>query len=59
MFVNGKKYLSLKPAINMLNFQIFRSISNRFSATELREVSLNGNVYDVSVDYNSIDKSEI
>ena len=33
------------------------SISNRFSATESREVSLNGSVYDVSVDYNSIDKS--
>ena len=34
-------------------------ISNGFSATESRDVSLNGNVYDVSVDYNSIDKSAI
>ena len=35
------------------------SISNGFSATESREVSLNENVYDSSVDYNSIDKSDI
>ena len=32
---------------------------NEFSATESREVSLNGNVYDFTVDYNSIDKSVI
>ena len=35
------------------------SISNGFSATESREVSLNGNVHHFSVDYNSIDKSDI
>ena len=35
------------------------SISIGFSAIESREVSLNGNVYDFSVDYNSIDKSDI
>ena len=35
------------------------SISNGFSATHHREVSLNENVYDFSVDYNSIDKSDI
>ena len=35
------------------------SISNGFSATKSREVSLNGNVYDFSVDYNSIHKSNI
>ena len=33
-------------------------MSNGFSATESREVSLNGNVYDFLVDYNSIDKSD-
>ena len=37
----------------------FGSISNVYSATEAREVSLSGNVYDFSVDYNSIDKSDI
>ena len=46
----------------MLTFQhlsVSGTISNGFSATGSREVSLNGNVYDVSVDYNSIDKSDI
>ena len=36
-----------------------RIISNGFSAAESREVSLNGNVYDIYVDRNSIDKSDI
>ena len=35
------------------------SIPNGFSATESKEVSLKGNVHDFSVDYNSIDKSDI
>ena len=35
------------------------TISNELSATESREVLLNGNMYDFSVDYNSIDKSDI
>ena len=35
------------------------SISNEFSATESREVSLKGIVHDFSVDYDSIDKSDI
>ena len=34
-------------------------IPNGFSATESREVPLNGNVHDSSIDYNSIDKSHI
>ena len=33
-----------------------RSVSNRFSTTESREVFLNGNGYDFLVDYNSVDK---
>ena len=41
-----KKSLSLKPTI-------------KFGATEFREVSLKGNVYDFSVDYNATDKSDI
>ena len=48
-FFMEKRYLSLKPTI----------ISNGFSPTESREVSLNRNVYDFSVDYSSIDKSDI
>ena len=34
-------------------------MSNGFSAIESWEVYLNGNVYDFSIDYNSIDKSDI
>ena len=57
-----KKYSRLKPTMKMSTFQhklCHRSISNGFSATESREVSLNGNMYDFSLNYNSIDKSEI
>ena len=45
----------------MLTFQlnIILETSKRLSSTESREVSLNRNVYDFSVDYNSIDKSDI
>ena len=57
-----KKSLSLKSTIKNINFQIQfrpRSISNGFSATESREVSLRGNVHDFPVDYSSTDKSDI
>ena len=57
-----KKSLNLKPKTNNVNFPTqfcLGSISNGFRATESREVSLNGNVYDFTVDYNSIDKSDI
>ena len=36
-----------------------RSKSNGFRAAYFRKVSLNGNMYDISVDYNSIEKSDI
>ena len=35
------------------------NISNGFSVTESKEVSLNEKVYDFSVDYSSIGKSDI
>ena len=50
-----RKSLSLMPTIKNVNFRTqycLRSICNRFSATESKEVSVNGNVYDFSVDYN-------
>ena len=45
----------------MLTFQLnfLAEISNGFTATKSREVSLNGNVYYFTVDCNSIDKSDI
>ena len=58
MFVNGKEILKFKADSNNFNFSTqfyLRSKSNGFS--ESREVSLNGNVYDFLVDYNSIDES--
>ena len=57
-----KKYLNLKSTIKMLTLQhnfFLGSTSNGFSATESREISLDGNVYDLLVDYNSIDKSDV
>ena len=36
-----------------------RSISDGFSAIESRKVSVNGNVYDFSVNYKYFDKSDI
>ena len=45
----------------MLTFQL--NLSQKciygFSATESREVSLNGILYDFSIDYNSIDRFDI
>ena len=35
------------------------SISDEFSTTKSRKVPLNGNMYDFSANYNSIDKSNI
>ena len=60
LFVNGKEIIKFKEGnknINFLTRFCLGSTSDGFSATESREVSLN--VYDFSVDYNSIDKSDI
>ena len=61
LLVNGKKIFKFKADNKNANFSTqfcLGSISYGFSATESREVSLNGNVYDFLVDYNSIDKSD-
>ena len=62
LFVNEKKILRFKANNKYVNFPThfcLGSISNGFSATDSRKVSLNGNVYDFSVDYNFIDKWHI
>ena len=62
LFVNGKEIFKFKADNKNVNFPTqfcVGNISNGFSATEAREVSLKGNVYDFSVDYSSIDKSDI
>ena len=62
IIVNGKEIVKFKTDnknVNFLTQFCLGSISNGFSATESREISLNGNAYIFSVDYNSIDKSDI
>ena len=67
MFVNGKEIFQFKANnknvnnknVNFSTHFCLRSISNGFSAAESRDMSLNGNVYGFSVDYNSTDKSAI
>ena len=53
LFVNGKEFSKFKANNKNVNFPTqfcLRSISKGFEASESREVSLNGNVYDFSVD---------
>ena len=61
LFVNGNEIIKFKANNKNVNFWFcLGSTSDGFTATEKsREVSLNGNVYDFSVDYSSIDKSDI
>ena len=62
MSVNGKEIFKFKAGnknVNVPTQFCLWNISNGFSATESREVSLIGNVCDFLVDYNSIDKSDI
>ena len=62
LFVNGKEIFKFKADNKNVNFPTqfcHESISYGSGAAESREVSLNGNVYGFSVDYNSIDKSDI
>ena len=56
-----KKYLNFKPKIKCFSPTRFclGSIFDGFINIESREVPLNKNVYYFSVDYNSIDKSDI
>ena len=62
LFFNGKEVFKFKAGKKNVNFETqfcLGRISNSFSNTESREIPLNGNVYHFSVDYNSIDKSDI
>ena len=61
LFVNGKEIFKFKAAKKNVNFPTqfcLGSISNGFSGTGYREVSLNENL-SFSVDCNSIDKYDI
>ena len=61
LIVNGKEIYKFN-AINKNNFTsqfCLRSISNKFDRVDTEEVSFKGNVYDFSVDYDAINKSNI
>ena len=53
----------IRPTLTDITFilllSLLRHISNKFNKAESREVSLNGNKHDFSVDYNSFDKSDM
>ena len=55
LFINGKE----KKNVNFPYQFCLASISNKFDNVNSKEVSLKGNVYDFSVDYDCIDKSNI
>ena len=62
LFVNGKEIFKFRTNNKKFNFRThfcLGGISNGFTNTESKEVSLYGNAFDFSVDYNSFDKSVI
>ena len=62
LFFTGNEIFKFKADNKNVDFPTpfcLGSIPNGFSNTESTEVSLNGNRYDFSVDYNFIDKSDI
>ena len=62
LFANGKKSGNCKANNNNVNFPIqfwLGSTSEKFGKVESEEVSFKGNIYDFSIDYDVIDKSEI
>ena len=62
LFVNGKEIFKFKADSKNVNFPTqfcLGSISTELGAIDSREIFLKGNMYDFSVDYNVIDKSDI
>ena len=62
LFVGGKKPIRLKQIIKRSTFQLefcLGSTSNKFDYVEPEEVSFKENVYDFSVYYDAIDKSDL
>ena len=58
LFVNGKEIFKSKAKNKNVDFPTrfyLGNISNGFNATEFREVPLKRDLYEFSVDYNSID----
>ena len=61
LFVNGKKIYKSKSSnknVNFLTEFCLGSISNQLNYVESEKVSFKGNVYDFSVDYDTVCKSD-
>ena len=62
LFVNGKeifKFNTNNKNVNLPTKFCLGSISNGFGATSSRDISLKGNVYNLSVNYNAIVNCDI
>ena len=62
LFVNRKEIYKFKASNKSVNFTCqfcLRRITNKFDYVDSEEVLLKGNVYNFSVDYCSIDKSDV
>ena len=62
LFLNGKETYKFKANNRNVNFPsrfCLGSISNEFHYADSKEISFKGTVYDFSVDYSAIDKSNI
>ena len=62
LFVNGKEIFKFNANNKNFSFSTqfcLRTTSIGFGAIDSRKASLKGNAYDVSVDYDAIDKFEI
>ena len=62
LFVNREEIYEFRPSIKNNNYPsrfCLGSISNEFDSNDWKEVSFKGNVYDFSVEYNAVDKSNI
>ena len=62
LFVNKTEIYKFKADNGTVNFPTqfcAGSISDEFGSNDIKGISLNGNVYDFSVDFNAILKSDI
>ena len=59
LFTGKKMFKAKNKNVNFLSKFSLGNISNKFDYVKSEEVSLKGNVYDFSIEYNAIDKSNI
>ena len=61
LFVNGEEFYKFKASNKNNNFPsqfCLGGISDKFDSFDAKEVFLKGSVFDFSVDYNAVDKSD-